>query len=154
MLNLTLDLNSDLTFDYGAITIACSSDSNNAFELKSDGIFLNKNLISSGAGFIDQTGEGVRIGFLGPFYGLVNGEYPSPGRVSANSTVHRVFTATDPSSTPTGWRTVDTVLPGDILRCPNGTKYDYYLITNVTTGSSLHGFMNNAISSTVLIGTW
>lgn len=154
MLKIELTLNSDLKFDGNKIAIAKSADSGNAFELKSDGIYLDKTLISSGVGFIDQSGTSVRIGFIGLFDGLNAGQYPEPGRVSATNTVHRFFDSVTTTQPTVGWRNVDTILPGDLIRIPNQSKYDYYLVTNVTEGSSLNGFTNNAVTSTVLLGTW
>jgi len=153
MKKLTLSLNTDLCINAGDIDIAVSPAANNAFQLKADGIFINDELVSTGEGFVDQTSDGMRIGFLGPFDGKVNGQYPVPGRVSANNTVHRTWTA-EPETVPDKFRPVDTVLPGDIIREPSDDKYKYYLVTNVTIGSSDTGFVNNEVASYVYLGKW
>lgn len=156
MTQINISLNSDLQFSYGEIEIKVSPDANNVFQVKSDGIFLDESLISTGAGFVDQSGSELRIGYYGPFDGMSGGSYPIPGRVSANNIVHRFFTADSTGVAPSNWRSTDVVLSGDIFRVPvSGTStYNYYLVTNTTTGSSLTGYTNNGVLSYVLLGTW
>lgn len=156
MMTLKIAIKPDLGFQSnGEITIKRSSTLNNAFTLKSNGIFLDQSLISSGEGFIDQNGDGLRIGYLGPFDSKSGSTYPSPGRISANNIVHRTFTTQTASGAPITWRSVDVVLPGDITRYPVGDDtYEYLLVTNTTTGSSSNGFVDNQVLDVVSLGTW
>lgn len=124
------------------IVILRDVDANNAFQLESDGIYLDASLIASGNGFVDQGGSFLRIGYKSPF-----GWTTDPGRITANNTVHRFYTE-DSEGNITDLRTnIDVLLPGDIVREPaSDNKFKYKLVRNVTT--------DPYVVTYVTLGTW
>ena len=146
--------------DNNCIKIKKSNQSDNAFELKEDGIYMNDDIIADGDGVPDQANGIVRVGWMSGY-----DRSPTPtqtGRITANNIIHRIFTATKyTSEIPTNdmikdFRAVDCFIPGDMIRVPteDGLRYSYYLITLTSLGDAANGRVNNQIEKVQLLGTW
>lgn len=165
MISFNISLGSDLhIIDHEIRAKRSTADSdNNAFEIRDNGLYLDNRLVADGEGFVNQQSGIIRIGFYGPYDIPTSGfRENASGRVSANNIIHRVYTAKDSSGTTfENFREVDSFIPGDMLRVPQGDgTYEYRLIIATTstddrTQNPQHTYgMNNEISETVVLGTW
>lgn len=121
MIQINLKIRPDLriTSGSGKISVVISKKSGNGLKLEGDGLYMEDRCGMNDDGFIDQSGNGLRIGFDGPYSVMTaEGEYPKPGRVSANNVVHHIYTMDSDLKTIIGFREVDCILPGDIIRVP------------------------------------
>ena len=121
MASIVLDLNSDLTTTGNLLDINVATDS--SITVHSNGLYASApNGVngSSSPGFVDGTWVGLTV---------------KQSIVSVDSTVHKLFTATDAEGQNlTNFRVdIDNLFPGDMYRVSNGTNYDYYMITNVSS---------------------
>ena len=135
MQTLSLLINTEFSFnENNQIKILRNANPDNAFKIEPDGIWLDASLIASGNGFVDGGGAFLRIGFKTPFdYGTASRPYPQPGRIVANNTVHRFYTAEENGSIIDLRSQIDFVLPGDIVRVPaTDDKFTYKLVTAIS----------------------
>lgn len=165
MISFNISLGNDLRIIDHKIHVKRSTEyaNENAFEIRDNGIYLDDRIVANGEGFVNQQSGIIRIGFYSPYDTPASGyRSGASGRVSANNIVHRVFTATDSSGTTyENFREVDSFIPGDMLRVPQGDgRYEYRLIVQTTSTDDRmqnpqHTYgMNNEISDTVVLGTW
>lgn len=165
MNNINVSVGNDLIIDSSdlhKIKVRRSNNSNNAFELKDDGIFMDETYVSAGNGFKDQTSTGLRIGWMTEYERTT--EPTHTGHISASSIVHRVFTAkAHTADTPKTYMLIDFrakidfISPGDIVRVPteDGTKYAYYLVISTTSGNvKIDGYIGNEIERVALLCVW
>ena len=160
MIVLNLCLNSDMYInELNQVCYKLSPNTNtkpNAFLFK-NGLWIDKDLVSTQRGLIDQTGYMVRVGYASGYATSMTKQ----GRVSVNNPIHRIFTSVDDKII--NFRSsVDTIKPGDIVRVPrsadlgSSTACEYFLITK-TTETSLdndNGRVGNAISEKVSLGNF
>ena len=157
MTSFEISLSTDFNFvnESNWIDIKRVNNPLNAFELKKDGMFFDDRIVSTGVGFIDQTEDLIRIGFMSTYDPAVAPTIK--GKITVNSVVHRTFTSVSEETplTMTNFRDCDTFAPGDMYRVPhaNGT-YEYFLITDTTECSIENGRVNNAIKESVSLGIW
>ena len=121
MIQFSIKLKDDLYIRRtdGKITVRINPTAENGLVVEKDGLYLEDKWGFNDDGFVDQVSTGMRIGFNGPFSKKKDsGEYPNPGVISADSTVHRIFTMNSDLKTIDGYRRVDCILPGDIIRVP------------------------------------
>lgn len=154
MNEITVSLNSDLRFNENKISINRNSSSDNAFEVKPDGIYVSKSGGGTMDGFVDKDYGMFRIGYAS---GYVNPGTPfdQPGRVSAHDCVHKTFTMDEDGNVPAYREEIDCYKPGDFVRIPRGNnQYEYFIITATTLGSEDNARLGNSISLKVSLGTW
>ena len=121
MIQFTIKLRPDLYVksENNKITIRISPKANNGLKIEGDGLFMEDQCGFNDDGFIDQSGDGLRIGFDGPYSELKDdGSYPKPGMIAADTIVHHMYTMNSDLKTLDGYRSVDCILPGDIIRVP------------------------------------
>lgn len=121
MVQINLNIGPDLKLKtvQGRISVVISKKAGNGLTVEGDGLYMEDTCCFNDEGFVDQSGDALRIGFDGPFSSKTSeGEYPKPGRVSANNTVHHIYTMDSDLKTIKGYRSVDCILPGDIIRVP------------------------------------
>lgn len=121
MIQFSIKLRDDLYLrsDNGKISIKISPENGNALTVEKDGLYVEDKCGLNDDGFVDQVSDNLRIGFNGPFTKMKDsGEYPNPGVISADSTIHRIYTMNSDLKTIDGYRRVDCILPGDIIRVP------------------------------------
>ena len=121
MIQFTIKLRPDLYVksENNKITIKISPKANNGLKVEGDGLFMEDQCGFNDDGFIDQSGDGLRIGFDGPYTELKeDGSYPKPGMIVADTIVHHIYTMNSDLKTLDGYRKVDCILPGDIIRVP------------------------------------
>ena len=163
MIELNLNLNPDLYLnDNNHFSIQFTRvKSDNVIKWSNDssgstgGLFIDKSIVSTQRGLIDQSGSHMRVGYL-------SGYASSPtktGLVTVNSTVHRVYTSVN--DVIINFRPeVDTLKPGDIVRVPRSTDAtsttacEYFLITKTTETSLDNGRVGNKISEKVSLGNF
>ena len=154
MISINLNLNFDLYISGEYLTIKRdTTKSDNAFQLNSDGIYVDKRLFSTGNGFVDQSGAMVRIGYLSGYDR--SSSYTKTGRISANNVVHRTFTKVNDNVVD--YRSsVDCFKPGDMIRIPRSeSTCEYFLIVSTSYDeSSVNGNLGNSILETVSLGTF
>jgi hypothetical protein len=131
------------------------ADTTSNFTGSTGGLFIDKSIVSTQRGLIDQSGSHIRVGYL-------SGYASSPtktGLVTVNSTVHRVYTSVN--DVIINFRPeVDTLKPGDIVRVPRSTDAtsttacEYFLITKTTETSLDNGRVGNKISEKVSLGNF
>lgn len=151
MNELTIKVAPDLKIDPAdnkiKIRISSVNPNNNAFELKDDGIYMNKSIATATSGFVDQySNEFIRVGW--PTSYDTSTQPQISGVVSAGNVVHRTYDVISYNGEFVVFRQqVDCIIPGDILRFHRDDKrYGYYLITklsfdnnNTETGVSYQG---------------
>ena len=121
MIQFTIKLRPDLYVksENNKITIKISPKANNGLKVEGDGLFMEDKCGFNDDGFIDQSGDSLRIGFDGPYSDLNDdGSYPKPGMITADTIVHHMYTMNSDLKTLDGYRSVDCILPGDIIRVP------------------------------------
>lgn len=156
MLEIKLNLNSDLMISSDKIRINIdSSKSDNAIQIKTStnkGLFVDKSLVTSGNGFVNQIGSMMRIGYVSGYDKSTS--YSDSGRVTANNVVHRVFTSVDGNWVD--FRVgIDCFKPGDMFRVPRSeSTCEYFLITETSTGDSDDGYLRNKIENYISLGTF
>jgi hypothetical protein len=156
MNEITVSLNSDLRFNENKISINRNSSSDNAFEIKSDGIYVSKSGGGTMDGFIDKDYGMFRIGYgSGYVTATTPPSFDQPGRVSAHNCVHKTFTMKENSYVPAYREEIDCYKPGDFVRIPRGNnQYEYFIITATTLGSEDNARLGNSISLMASLGTW
>ncbi len=156
MLEIKLNLNSDLMISSDKIRIKIdSSKSDNAIQIKTTtdkGLFVDKSLVTSGDGFINQSGSMMRIGYVSGYDKSTS--YSDSGRVTTNNVVHRVFTLV--GGKWVDFRVgIDCFKPGDRFRAPRReSTCEYFLITETSTGNSDDGYLGNQIENYTSLGTF
>ena len=121
MIQFTIKLRPDLYVksENNKITIKISPKAHNGLKVEGDGLFMEDQCGFNDDGFIDQSGDTLRIGFDGPYSDLkADGSYPKPGMITADTIVHHMYTMNSDLKTLDGYRSVDCILPGDIIRVP------------------------------------
>ena len=121
MIQFTIKLRPDLYVksENNKITVKISPKAYNGLKIEGDGLFMEDQCGFNDDGFIDQSGDGLRIGFDGPYSELKeDGSYPNPGMIAADTVVHHIYTMNSDLKTLDGYRSVDCILPGDIIRVP------------------------------------
>ena len=121
MIQFTIKLRPDLYVqsENNKITIKIANKAYNGLKIEGDGLFMEDQCGFNDDGFIDQSGDGLRIGFDGPYSELNDdGNYPKPGMIAADTIVHHMYTMNNDLKTLDGYRSVDCILPGDIIRVP------------------------------------
>lgn len=155
-------ISNDLKFNESGeigINIDDSKD-DNALALKSDGLFLNGNLVGSNDGFVDGNYGNMRIGFASGYD--KRPDFNESGLVTANNIVHRTFTfKTVDGQTVSNFRPeVDCYIPGDIIRVQQADEtFEYRLVIKTTTGPDPNSKTGNSVPSLanggyVVLGTW
>ena len=121
----------------------------------SKGLYIDKSLLSTQKGLIDQSGSFMRVGYQSGYATSIN----KTGLVTVNNVVHRIFTSVN--DVIIDFRSaVDTIKPGDIVRVPRSTSLtasdacEYFLITKTTETSLDSGRVGNAISEKVSLGNF